>query len=152
MMAAKRAGVSLAVVGDGPERQALEALTGDGVELLGWRTDEEIRTLYRTSMATILPGEVDFGIVPVEAQACGRPVVALGRGGALDTVIDGETGVLVSDTTIEALADGLRRAAATSWNPARIRAHAEGFSRTHFEASLHRVVDETLAAPVGHQW
>ncbi len=61
----------------------------------------------------VLPGEEDFGIVPVEAQACGRPVVALGRGGALDTVIDGETGVLVPDTSVEALADGMTRAAAT---------------------------------------
>ena len=104
MMAARRAGVRLTVVGDGPERANLERLAGDGVELVGWRTDEEIRELYRSSIAAILPGEEDFGIVPVEAQACGRPVVALGRGGALDTVIDGETGVLFADTTVESLA------------------------------------------------
>ena len=61
--------------------------------------------MYRTSVATILPGEEDFGIVPVEAQACGRPVVALGRGGALDTVLPGVTGVLVPDLSVEALAD-----------------------------------------------
>ena len=72
-------------------------------------------------MATILPGEEDFGIVPVEAQACGRPVVALGRGGALDTVIDGETGVLFDDTTVESLAAALQRAAAMTWDSARIR-------------------------------
>ncbi len=98
MMAARQAGVGLTVVGNGPERANLERLAGDGIELLGWRTDDEIRDLYRASTATILPGEEDFGIVPVEAQACGRPVVALGRGGALDTVIDGETGVLFADT------------------------------------------------------
>ena len=107
MMAARQAGVGLTVVGNGPERANLERLTGDGIELVGWRTDEEIRELvsHRRS-ATILPGEEDFGIVPVEAQACGRPVVALGRGGALDTVIDGETGVLFGDTTVESLAAG----------------------------------------------
>jgi glycosyltransferase involved in cell wall biosynthesis len=79
-------------------------------------------------------------------------VVALGRAGALDTVIDGETGVLVPDSTVESLANGLRRAAATTWNPARIRAHAEQFSRTRFLAEVTRVVDETMNAPVGCRW
>jgi glycosyltransferase involved in cell wall biosynthesis len=152
MMAAKRAGVGLTVVGNGPERQRLERLTGDGVELIGWRSDEEIRELYRSSTATILPGEEDFGIVPVEAQASGRPVVALGRGGALDTVIDGETGVLVGDTTVESLAEGLTRAASTVWNPSRIRAHAERFSRERFIAEIRHIVDDTLNAPAGQQW
>ncbi|MEO8677396.1 MAG: glycosyltransferase [Vicinamibacterales bacterium] len=152
MMAAREAGVRLTVVGDGPERARLERLAGDGVEVVGRKTDDEIRTLYRQSMATILPGEEDFGIVPVEAQACGRPVVALGRAGALDTVIDGETGVLVPDPTVASLANGLRRAVATAWNPARIRAHAEQFSRTRFLAEVTRVVDETMHAPAGYRW
>lgn len=152
MMAARRAGMRLTVVGSGPERQNLERLAGDGIELAGWRSDEEIRDLYRTCTAAILPGEEDFGIVPVEAQACGRPVVALGRGGALDTVIDGETGVLVGDTTVESLEAGLRRAAATTWDPARIRAHAETFSRRRFVAAIEQVVDDTMRAPAGHRW
>jgi glycosyltransferase involved in cell wall biosynthesis len=152
MMAARHAGVPLKIVGDGPERGRLNALAGDGVELLGRRSDEEIRVLYQSCTAAILPGEEDFGIVPVEAQACGRPVVALGRGGALDTVIDGETGVLVSDTSVEALAGGLQRAAATTWDADRIRAHAETFSRTRFVAEIERVIDETMAAPAGTRW
>ena len=152
MMAARQAGVALRVVGEGPERARLEALAGDGIELVGWKSDEEIRTLYRSSTATILPGEEDFGIVPVEAQACGRPVVALGRGGALDTVIDGDTGVLVSDTSVDALADGLRRVASLSWNGARIRAHAERFSQARFKADMRQIVDDTLGAPLGHRW
>jgi glycosyltransferase involved in cell wall biosynthesis len=150
--AARLAGVPLTIVGDGPERERLSALAGDGIELLGRLTDEEIRRLYRTSVATILPGEEDFGIVPVEAQACGRPVVALGRGGALDTVRDGETGVLVDEPTPEALADGLRRTAARSWDAARIRAHAERFSRDVFRQRINEVIDDTLAAPVGQRW
>ena len=152
MMAARRAGVALTVVGGGPERANLERLTGDGVELVGWRTDEEIRNLYRSSIATILPGEEDFGIVPVEAQACGRPVVALGRGGALDTVIDGDTGVLVPDTSVDALAEGLTRAATMTWEPARIRRHAERFSRQRFVNEIQQVVSDTLGAPAGHRW
>ena len=152
MMAARRAGVGLTVVGSGPERHNLERLAGDGIELAGWRSDEEIRDLYRTCTATILPGEEDFGIVPVEAQACGRPVVALGRGGALDTVIDGETGVLVGDPTVASLEAGLRRAAAMPWQPARIRAHAETFSRRRFVAAIEQVVDDTMRAPAGTRW
>jgi glycosyltransferase involved in cell wall biosynthesis len=152
MKAARRAGVRLTVVGDGPERANLDGLTGDGVELVGWRKDEEIRDLYRSSIAAVLPGEEDFGIVPVEAQACGRPVVALGRGGVLDTVIDGETGVLVPDTSVEALAEGLSRAAATPWDAVRIRRHAERFSRQRFVDEIQRVVDDTLSAPTGQRW
>ena len=152
MMAARQAGVGLTVVGNGPERSNLERLAGDGIELLGWRTDDEIRDLYRTSTATILPGEEDFGIVPVEAQACGRPVVALGRGGALDTVIDGETGVLFADTTVDSLAAALTRAASIDWDAARIRRHAEGFSRSRFVTEIEQVVNDTLSAPIGQRW
>ncbi len=152
MMAARRAGMRLTVVGDGPERANLERLAGDGVELVGRRTDEEIRDLYRSSIAAILPGEEDFGIVPVEAQACGRPVVALGRGGALDTVIDGDTGVLFSDTTVDSLAEGMTRAAGATWDAARIRRHAERFSRQRFVSEIQHVVDDTLSAPAGQRW
>ncbi len=152
MIAARRAGVALSIVGDGPERARLEELAGDDIQVLGRRTDEEIRTLYRRSTATVLPGEEDFGIVPVESQACGRPVVALGRGGALDTVVDGETGVLVSDTTVEALVEGFDRAVNTSWDADRIRAHAEQFSRTRFAENIRRVVAETLDAPHDRRW
>jgi glycosyltransferase involved in cell wall biosynthesis len=152
MMAAQRAGVGLTVIGGGPERANLEQFAGNGVELVGWRSDEEIRELYRSSVAAILPGEEDFGIVPVEAQACGRPVVALGRGGALDTIIDGETGVLVGDAAVESLASGLLRAASIPWDSARIRRHAERFSRQRFVNEMRQVVDDTLNAPAGHRW
>lgn len=152
MMAARKAGVALTVVGKGPEQANLETLAGDGIELAGWRTDDEIRDLYRTSTATILPGEEDFGIVPVEAQACGRPVVALGRGGALDTVIDGETGVLFEEPSVDSLAAALTRTAGLAWDSARIRRHAETFSRTRFVREIQHVVDDTLSAPVGERW
>ena len=152
MIAARQAGMGLTVVGDGPERASLEQYAGDGIELVGWRRDDEIRALYQSCVAAVLPGEEDFGIVPVEAQACGRPVVALGRGGALDTVIDGETGILVGDTTVDALAAGLTRAAATRWDSARMRRHAEKFSRIRFVSEIERVIDETLSAPAGQRW
>ena len=149
--AARRAQVPLTIVGDGPERAQLEALADHHVTFRGWCTNEEIRALYRSAIATILPGEEDFGIVPVESQACGRPVVALGRGGVLDTVIDGETGVLVPNDTEASLADGLRRAAARSWNASAIRAHAERFSRDRFAREMSSVIDETMAMPPGQR-
>ncbi len=149
--AAGQAAVALTIVGDGPERERLEAAARGDVRFLGWRTNEEIRELYRTSIATLLPGEEDFGIVPLEAQACGRPVIALGRGGALETVIDGVTGVLVEPGEV-ALADGLRRAQATTWDAGRIRAHAERFSRARFVEDIRQAIDETMAAPPAERW
>jgi glycosyltransferase involved in cell wall biosynthesis len=149
--AAKRAGMRLTIVGDGPERPRLEAMADDRITFLGSRSNEEIRTLYRSAIATILPGEEDFGIVPVESQACGRPVVALGRGGVLDTVVDGETGVLVSDDNEEALAEGFKRVASGSWDSARIRQHAERFSRERFTREMMAVVDQAMVTPPGQR-
>jgi glycosyltransferase involved in cell wall biosynthesis len=149
--AARRAQVPLTIVGDGPDREALEAFAGGDARFLGWCTNEQIRDLYRSSLATLLPGEEDFGIVPLEAQACGRPVVALGRGGALETVIDGVTGVLVEPGE-EALAEGLRRAQDTQWDAAAIRSHAERFSRGRFVREIEVAIEETMSAPAGQRW
>ena len=149
--AARLAKVPLTVVGDGPERERLEALSGEDVRFLGWRTNEEIRDLYRATTATILPGEEDFGIVPLEAQACGRPVVALGHGGARETVVDGQTGVLVGPG-VEALAEGLRKAAGRDWESAAIRQHAERFSRDRFVKEICEVIDDTMSAPPAQRW
>jgi glycosyltransferase involved in cell wall biosynthesis len=130
--ACRLARVPLKIVGDGPERPRLErAATGD-VLFLGRRPDAEVRDLYRSAGVTLLPGEEDFGIVPVEAQACGSPVVALGRGGALETIVAEETGVLVEDSSAPAFADGINRAMARRFDPSLIRRHAERFSRERF--------------------
>lgn len=153
--AAQRADLPLDIIGDGPERATLAALAdrpGSRVRLLGRLDDEAVRDAYRRAIAVLLPGEEDFGIVPVEAQAAGRPVLALGRGGATETVVDGETGLLVPDDRAETWAAALTRAAATAWNPARIRANAERFSHDHFRAAFRQTVDEVLAAPRGTQW
>lgn len=152
MQAAHRAGVALTVVGDGPERRSLEALAGGQVQLAGRQSDEAIRDLYRRSAATILPGEEDFGIVPVEAQACGRPVVALARGGALDTVVPDVTGVLVRTPGVDGLADGFRRILTQSWDSVAIRAHAERFSHAVFLDHMRRAADEVMAAPPDPAW
>lgn len=153
--AAQRAGVPLDIIGTGPEGAALAARAdrpGSRVRLLGRLDDAAVRDHYRQAIAVLLPGEEDFGIVPVEAQAAGRPVLALARGGATETVVDGDTGLLVADDSVDAWAAAMRRAADTHWNAARIRANAERFSHDHFRAEFRRTVDEVLAAPRGTRW
>jgi glycosyltransferase involved in cell wall biosynthesis len=151
-----RAGAALRIVGDGPARPELErtaeAHRGARIQFLGWQPPERIREEYRAAAAVLMPGEEDFGIVPVEAQACGRPVVALARGGVLETVTDGDTGVLVAEATAEGFADGLERLARTSFDPARLRAHALRFSRERHIERMRAVIDETLAAPLEQRW
>jgi glycosyltransferase involved in cell wall biosynthesis len=130
--ACRLAGVPLKIVGDGPERARLERSSHADVTFLGRRSDTDVRTLYRGATTTLLPGEEDFGIVPVEAQACGSPVVALARGGALETVRPDETGVLVDDPSAPAFAEGIVRAMSRRFDPGLIRRHAERFSRERF--------------------
>jgi glycosyltransferase involved in cell wall biosynthesis len=134
--AARLAGIPLKVVGDGPERARLEAASDSGATFLGRQSDEQVRDLYRGAAVTLLPGEEDFGIVPVEAQACGTPVVALARGGATETVVDEKTGILVEDLSAPAFADGIARATSASFDRAAIRRNAERFSRERFADEL----------------
>jgi glycosyltransferase involved in cell wall biosynthesis len=149
--ASRLAGVPLKIVGAGPERPRLERLAGAETEFLGRRSDEEVRQLYQRAAVALLPGEEDFGIVPLEAQACGRPVVALGRGGARETVVPDETGILVDESTPGAFADGLRRALERRFDAAAIRRHAERFSRTRFGDEMEALVREEGAA-AGQAW
>jgi glycosyltransferase involved in cell wall biosynthesis len=134
------AGVPLKIVGDGPERPALERLAAGRVQFLGRQSDEAIRALYRRAALAILPGEEDFGIVPLEAQACGRPVVALGKGGAIETVIAGETGALVGESSPEAFAEAIADTMRRRFDPAVIRQHAERFGRERFGNEIEAVV------------
>ncbi len=152
--AAHAAQLPLDIVGDGPDRASLESLAAraPGVRLLGRLDDAAVREHLRTAAAVLLPGEEDFGIVPVEAQACGRPVVALARGGATETVVDGVTGLLVRDDTVPAWSEALIQVAASTWPVNQIRANAERFSHDRFRAEFRAAVDQVLAAPRGHRW
>jgi glycosyltransferase involved in cell wall biosynthesis len=150
--AARLAGIPLRIVGEGPDRARLSASADGGVEFLGTRTDEEIRELYRGATAVILPGEEDFGIVAVEAQACGRPVVSRAEGGALETVLPNETGVLVAQSGAAALARGLRDAADRTFDSAAIRRHAERFGRERFASEIMTVIEDAMRAPDIRRW
>ena len=146
------AGVPLRIVGDGPDRARLERRAGPGVAFLGHQTDEAVREAYQQARATILAGEEDFGMVPVEAQACGRPVIAFARGGALETVHDGATGLLFPEPSPESLAAAIARLQTHSFSVARIREHAEAFSRQRHLDGLKAVVDSTVTQAPGTRW
>jgi glycosyltransferase involved in cell wall biosynthesis len=151
--ACNRVQARLKIVGEGTERPRLEAIAGPTVEFLGRRSDEEVRECYRSATAVLLPGEEDFGIVPVEAQACGRPVVAFGRGGALETVMDGVSGVLVVDDGVETWAAALDRVQRTAFDPVTIRSNAERFSKPRFAAAFLAHVRELVeASPETARW
>ena len=147
--ASRLSNTPLRIIGSGPERGALEAQiarTGADVRLLGSLTDDEVRDHYRRAAAVLLPGEEDFGIAPVEAQACGTPVVALGRGGAVETVISGTTGVLVNEPTPEALAAGIADVRQLQFDRAVIRAHAVTFDRAVFSQAIQSTVESLARA------
>ena len=140
-----RLGLPLKIVGDGRDRAALQLRAHDNIEFMGRVSDTELRNLYARCRGFIFPGEEDFGIAPVEAQACGRPVIAFAAGGALDTVVDGATGTYFYDQSPESLADAVRRFDAQSWDSNVIRANAERFSVDAFRAQLTELITDLHA-------
>lgn len=137
-----RLGLPLIIAGDGPQRRRLEAIARSNIRFAGRVTDSELRDLYAACKALILPGEEDYGLTSLEAQASGRPVIAYGKGGALETVIPGATGVFFHEQTPEALAEMVKRFDAHRFDPVRIRTHALKFDKEVFKRKLSRFVAE----------
>jgi glycosyltransferase involved in cell wall biosynthesis len=125
-------GFPLKIVGSGTELERLRSSAGPNVELLGRLSDEAILGLYRDCRQLVFPGEEDFGLVPLEAQACGTPVVAYRRGGVLETVIENETGIFFEEQTENALIQAARHASTVTWDRTRIRRNAERFNIQNF--------------------
>ncbi|GGF12777.1 glycosyltransferase [Williamsia phyllosphaerae] len=142
--AAAQAGVRLVVAGDGRQADLCRSIAAPDTEFLGRVSDDDMLSLQRRARALVMPGVEDFGIVPVEAMACGTPVIAVGAGGACDTVVEGLSGELVRVGADPALVDGFARAMATFdssyYSSADIRTHAEKFSRVAFRESMAQVV------------
>jgi glycosyltransferase involved in cell wall biosynthesis len=134
--ACKQLGRRLVVVGEGPELPRLKQLAGPQVEFLPHQPQDRLQELLANCRLLLFPWEEDFGLVAVEAQACGRPVVALNRGGTRETVIHGQTGILIPEARVEALVEGLRQAERQEWDPQRIRTHALQFAPERFHAQL----------------
>jgi glycosyltransferase involved in cell wall biosynthesis len=143
--AARRAGVSLKVIGEGPDLGRLRSIKSNA-EFLGRVPDGELERLYSKARAVVVPSIEEFGIVAVEGQAAGRPVLAVDAGGARETVINGETGVLVPPDDPDALAEALREVDFDAFAPTRIREHAKSFSADKFREKFNREVAAFLAA------
>jgi glycosyltransferase involved in cell wall biosynthesis len=136
----------LVIIGGGPDEKRLKDMAGPTIEFKGSLSDEEVREYYRGCKAFLFPALEDFGITPVEAQACGRPVIALKKGGALDTVIAGKTGVFFEKQDCESLSAAMTELEGLSWDSDFIRKHAEGFSNKRFDREIADYVDEKWKA------
>ena len=134
----------LRVIGEGPEMRRLKKLAHGDIQFLGWQSNESIREHYRSARALIFPGEEDFGIVPVEAQACGSFVIAYGKGGALETVYENKTGVFFEESVEMSLADAVERFERLSFNPDDARANAIRFNRARFKAEIQNSINRLL--------
>jgi glycosyltransferase involved in cell wall biosynthesis len=146
LAAARRAERPIKVVGTGPELGRLRARFGEA-EFLGRASDRELAELYAGALALVVPGVEEFGIAAVEAQAAGRPVIAVGRGGVLETVRDGETGVLLERGDADELAEAMREVDFGRFDGEAIARHAQAFSTARFRERLRAQVERSVAAP-----
>lgn len=135
-------GLPLVITGDGRDRARLQRLAGTNVKLMGRVDDATLSDLLGRCKAFVFPGLEDFGIAPINAMACGKPVVAFAGGGALDSVIDGITGVLFDRQTVTSMADAVSRLDGVRFTPGEIRAHAERFGVARFKKELLNVIGD----------
>jgi glycosyltransferase involved in cell wall biosynthesis len=130
--ACKRLNRRLLIIGDGPDRERLEKLAGPKTEFLGRQPDSQVNHYASRCRALLFPGEEDFGMVPLEVNAAGRPVIAFRGGGAIETVIEGVTGVFFNKPTSASLVEAIEEFESRSWRQQLLRGHAEKFDRSVF--------------------
>ncbi|MFP3515252.1 glycosyltransferase family 4 protein [Pseudomonas sp. SIMBA_077] len=136
----------LVVIGDGPQFDKVKKSATPNIRILGYQPFDVLRDHMQRAKAFVFAAEEDFGIIPVEAQACGTPVIAFGKGGALETVIDGETGILFHEQTIPAIQEAVNSLENSfEFCPQKIRQHAELFSEERFSTQFKAFVDEKIS-------
>ncbi|MDQ6811901.1 MAG: glycosyltransferase, partial [Actinomycetota bacterium] len=148
--AARRARAPIRVVGSGPEHAALSAAYPEA-EFLGRVGDEELAALYASARAVLVPSMEEFGIAAVEAQAAGRPVIAAAAGGALETVLDGQTGRLATLDDVDSFVRAIETIDELDFDPSRAVAQAERFSVAAFQRNISEQVTRALQAAGGPQ-
>jgi len=133
----------LVVIGTGPDMEKIKVKAGTNIELMGYQSDEVMINIMQKAKAFIFAAEEDFGITPVEAQACGTPVICLGRGGTKETVVDMLSGVHFMEQSVEALLEAVKKFEQTSDNfqPKKIRENAQRFSKERFEREIEEFVN-----------
>jgi glycosyltransferase involved in cell wall biosynthesis len=136
----------LILIGDGPELPRLKAMAAPNVELLGWQSQESLTSYLQRARAFLFAGEEDFGIVLLEAQACGTPVVAYGRGGALETVVEGETGMFFPEQTSQSVQVAIKEFEDQSWCPEACRRNADLFRASEFRRRFQGFVEDRWEA------
>jgi len=139
-----RLGYQLKIIGTGQDQEKLKKMAGHNIEFLGWQSDEVIREYYRRCQALIFPGVEDFGIVPLEAMSCGRPVIAFGEGGATETVVEGVTGIFFYEQTPESLITAVKKNEHMSFDCGKIREQALKFGKNIFKEKLGNFVSAKL--------
>jgi glycosyltransferase involved in cell wall biosynthesis len=144
--ACNKTGANLKIVGDGPDRKRLERLAGSTIEFSGYRQGDELRALYSGAQAVIFPGLEDFGLVPVEANACGTPVIAYRGGGVLETQKEGVTAAFFNEQTPDSIAQILSSFDHKKYSQENCRKNAEPFRQSHFEQELHTQIDRLMAS------
>lgn len=132
----------LIVAGTGPDYKKIKAIAGANVEMKGFVSNDEMLALMQKAKAFVFAADEDFGIIPVEAQACGTPVIALGRGGTKETVIDGQTGVHFKEQTVESLSEAIERFETMKFDGNNARTNAEQFSKQRFIKELQEYIDQ----------
>lgn len=135
-----RLGARLLVIGAGEEETRLKAMARDNIEFLGRVDFESLKSHFAACQALIFPGEEDFGMIPVEVMATGRPVIALGRGGALDSVVDGKTGVHYQDPSVEGLISAVQRFEDMTFDSDAIQSHANTFNTATFKRRISEIL------------
>lgn len=139
----------LIIIGDGPERENLEKLSDkEYVTFMGRQPDDVVEKYISECKALIFPGEEDFGIVPVEAMSCGKPVIAYGRGGALDTVVDKKTGIFFKEQTVDSLIKAIKEFETTKFNKEEIRKQALKFSEEDYRKQIIDFVNQKYSEKI----
>jgi glycosyltransferase involved in cell wall biosynthesis len=144
IQACTRLGLPLVVIGEGRDKEQLRRMAGPTIRFLGRLSDEEVLYYYAHCRAFLFPGEEDFGITPLEAQASGRPIIAYGAGGALASVIDGVTGTFFHEQTVESLAQVLASFDERRFDPKIIHNHALEFDKPRFQRRIQQFIETKL--------
>lgn len=135
----------LIVVGDGSEMNRLKKISNRNIIFTGKVSDSELINIYKDAKAVIFPQDEDFGLVPIEAQACGTPVIALGRGGALETIISGKTGIFFKNQTIKSLESAINKFESLAINPHNCISNARKFSQAIFETEMKKQINQLIS-------
>ncbi len=149
--AAIKMGIPLKIVGEGPDLKKLKRMAkGSDIEFLGKISDEKLKATYQKAKALIFPQQEDFGIVPLEAMACGTPVIAYGRGGALETVTDGVSGLFFEEQTVDSLVKTIQKFEKKKWDPEKVAESVVGFSSARFRSELRHFLEKAWKTHEAH--